>query len=139
MNTKSGTDPHILVGRAFALGEEAIEREDWPAVKVHILACPECQRRVRTVVHNPIMREVQKRAHPTEVELFVFRFAEKLPAEEGSDVEFSEVLLLENGKGVEVGAPTVKGASVKAKVLKRSIKPVKPCVMAVNQYAVHIE
>ena len=44
---------------------------------------------------------------------------EKLAAEEGSNVEFPEVLLLENGKGVEVGAPLVKGAKVIGKVLKQ--------------------
>ena len=44
---------------------------------------------------------------------------EKLPAEEGSNVEFSEVLLLENDKGVEVGKPLVKGAKVTGKVLKQ--------------------
>ena len=44
---------------------------------------------------------------------------EKLPAEEGSDVEFAEVLLLENDKGVEMGEPLVKGAKVTAKVLKQ--------------------
>ncbi|OHA64893.1 MAG: 50S ribosomal protein L21 [Candidatus Wildermuthbacteria bacterium RIFCSPHIGHO2_01_FULL_48_27b] len=44
---------------------------------------------------------------------------EKLPAEEGSDIEFSEVLLTENGKGIEIGAPLVKGAKVKGKILKQ--------------------
>ena len=44
---------------------------------------------------------------------------EKLPTEEGSDIEFSEVLLVESDKGTEVGAPLVEGATVKAKVLKQ--------------------
>ena len=44
---------------------------------------------------------------------------EKLPQEEGTDVEFSEVLLLENDKGLEVGAPFVQGAKVKGKILKQ--------------------
>ena len=44
---------------------------------------------------------------------------EKLAAEEGSDVEFSEVLLLENGKGLQVGTPFVKGTKVKGKILKQ--------------------
>ena len=44
---------------------------------------------------------------------------EKLPQEEGTDVEFSEVLLLENDKGLEVGAPFVQDAKVKGKILKQ--------------------
>lgn len=44
---------------------------------------------------------------------------EKLAQEEGSDVVFDEVLLIENDKGTEVGAPLVQGAKVKAKVLKQ--------------------
>jgi len=44
---------------------------------------------------------------------------EKLPQEEGTDVEFSEVLLLENDKGLEVGAPFVQGAKVKGKILQQ--------------------
>ena len=47
---------------------------------------------------------------------------EKLPQEEGTDVEFSEVLLLENDKGLEVGAPFVQGAKVKGKILKQGKK-----------------
>ena len=45
---------------------------------------------------------------------------EKLPQEEGSDVVFNEVLLLETDKGVEIGTPLVKGAKVKGKVLKQA-------------------
>ena len=44
---------------------------------------------------------------------------EKLALKEGSDVVFEEILLLENDKGVEVGAPLVQGAKVKAKLLKQ--------------------
>ncbi len=44
---------------------------------------------------------------------------EKLAGEEGSDVEFSEVLLVENDKGLEVGAPLVQGAKVKGKILRQ--------------------
>ncbi len=43
---------------------------------------------------------------------------EKLPIEEGSDVEFPEVLLSENDNGLEIGAPFIKGAKVKGKLLK---------------------
>jgi len=43
---------------------------------------------------------------------------EKLPAQEGNEVEFSEVLLIENDKGLEIGAPFVQGAKVKATLFK---------------------
>ena len=43
---------------------------------------------------------------------------EKLPKEEGSEVEFPEVLLLENEKGVAIGAPLVEGVKVKGTLLK---------------------
>src|SRR3989344_9435377 len=45
---------------------------------------------------------------------------EKLPMEEGSDVVFQEVLLLEGDKGLEIGAPLVPGAKVTGKVLKQA-------------------
>jgi len=44
---------------------------------------------------------------------------EKLPQEEGSDVVFEEVLLLENEKGTEIGTPFIEGASVKGKLLEQ--------------------
>lgn len=43
---------------------------------------------------------------------------EKLPAEAGETVEFSEVLML-GGDELRVGAPFVAGASVKAEVLEQ--------------------
>jgi large subunit ribosomal protein L21 len=43
---------------------------------------------------------------------------EKLLEKEGSEVEFSEVLLLENEKGLVIGAPFVEGAKVKGKLLE---------------------
>ena len=43
---------------------------------------------------------------------------EKLAQEEGSEVEFSEVLLLENEKGLAIGAPIVEGVKVRGKLLK---------------------
>lgn len=42
---------------------------------------------------------------------------EKLDTEEGKEINFSEVLLLEKNKKIEIGAPMVKGAKVVAKVL----------------------
>ena len=43
---------------------------------------------------------------------------EKLPLQEGSGVEFPEVLLLDNEKGLTIGTPLVEGAKAKGKVLK---------------------
>ena len=44
-------------------------------------------------------------------------FIPKLEQEAGSTIKFDKVLLLADEKNVKVGAPTVKGASVEAKVL----------------------
>lgn len=43
---------------------------------------------------------------------------ETLEAEAGKTVSFDEVLLVANGDAITVGAPVVKGASVKAEVVK---------------------
>jgi len=48
-----------------------------------------------------------------EMKLFVHR----LKAEEGSQITFDRVMLVDNDGKVKVGAPTVKGASVTATVL----------------------
>ena len=45
-------------------------------------------------------------------------FVEKIEAEEGASVTFNQVLLAGEGEDVKVGAPTVEGATVEAKVLK---------------------
>ena len=45
-------------------------------------------------------------------------YVNRLDAKEGSKVSFENVLLLDNGSKVVVGTPTVKGASVEAKVVK---------------------
>lgn len=44
---------------------------------------------------------------------------EKLPLEEGKEVVFDEILLVENNDTVQIGTPTVKGAKVKGKVLSQ--------------------
>ena len=44
-------------------------------------------------------------------------FVHRLDAEEGSKVDFEKVLLVENDRKVNVGAPAVKGAKVTAKVV----------------------
>lgn len=43
---------------------------------------------------------------------------EKLEIEEGGKITFDEVLLVDQEKGVEVGAPFVKNAKVEGKVLR---------------------
>jgi large subunit ribosomal protein L21 len=48
-----------------------------------------------------------------DMQLFVHRLAN----DEGTAVTFDQVLLVDNGGKVQVGAPTVSGASVSAKVL----------------------
>ena len=44
---------------------------------------------------------------------------EKKDAEENKGVVFDEVLLIDDGKKVEVGQPLVKGAKVEGKILKQ--------------------
>ena len=43
-------------------------------------------------------------------------FVNRLEGEEGSEVTFDNVLLIEDGGKVEVGAPAIKGAKVSAKI-----------------------
>jgi len=45
-------------------------------------------------------------------------FVHRLENEEGSNVNFDEVLLVDNDGKIKVGAPTVKNASVTAKVIE---------------------
>ena len=45
-------------------------------------------------------------------------FVHRLEVKEGSNVDFENVLLIDNGGKVNVGAPAVKGAKVTAKVLE---------------------
>jgi len=44
---------------------------------------------------------------------------EKLDAKEDKEITFSDVLLLEKSRKLEIGTPKVKGAKVIAKVLKQ--------------------
>lgn len=48
---------------------------------------------------------------------------EKLVAEAGKSVEFTDVLLIADGESVTVGTPLVKGASVTAKVTEQGRGP----------------
>ena len=45
---------------------------------------------------------------------------EKLLTEEGAEVVFDEVLLIDNDTKTEFGSPTIKGAKVKGKLLKQA-------------------
>ena len=44
-------------------------------------------------------------------------YVHRLDAEEGSNIDFDKVLLVDNEGTVNVGTPTVKGAKITAKVL----------------------
>lgn len=48
---------------------------------------------------------------------------EHLPVEEGKKVKLDRVLLVNDGKKVKIGTPTVKGASVSATVLRHEKGP----------------
>ena len=45
-------------------------------------------------------------------------FVHRLETKEGSKIDFDQVLLMDNGVKIEVGAPVIKGAKVTAKVLE---------------------
>jgi large subunit ribosomal protein L21 len=45
-------------------------------------------------------------------------YVHRLQEEEGKKVSFNNVLLLENGKDITIGAPAIDGAAVEAKVVK---------------------
>lgn len=45
---------------------------------------------------------------------------EKIEAEDGTNVEFDQVLLVNDGKETKVGTPTVSGAVVKAKIVEQT-------------------
>ena len=44
-------------------------------------------------------------------------FVNRLDAKEGSKVSFDKVLLLDDGKNIKVGKPTISGTSVEAKIV----------------------
>ena len=52
------------------------------------------------------------------VEKDKFIYAHRLQAEEGAEISFDKVMLVDNDGEVQLGAPTLSGASVKGKVLK---------------------
>lgn len=45
-------------------------------------------------------------------------YVHRLANEEGSNVSFDRVLLIDNNGAITIGAPAINGASVEAKVLK---------------------
>ncbi|MFH1000645.1 MAG: 50S ribosomal protein L21 [Bacteroidota bacterium] len=45
-------------------------------------------------------------------------FVHRLDSEEGASLEFNKVLLIDNEGTVNIGAPTVEGAKVSAKVIE---------------------
>ena len=61
---------------------------------------------------------VEIAGHQYKVEKDQKVFVNRLQTEEGNNVSFENVLLLDNGNKVTVGAPAIDGAQVGAKVLK---------------------
>ena len=59
---------------------------------------------------------VEIAGHQFKVEKDQRIFVNRLEGEEGSKVTFDNVLLIEDGGKVEVGAPAIKGAKVSAKI-----------------------
>jgi len=45
-------------------------------------------------------------------------YAPKMDGETGATVSFDKVLLMDSGKGIEVGAPVIVGAKVSGKILE---------------------
>jgi len=45
-------------------------------------------------------------------------YAPKMEGETGTTVSFDKVLLMDSGKGIEVGSPLIKGAKVSGKILE---------------------
>jgi large subunit ribosomal protein L21 len=45
-------------------------------------------------------------------------YAPKMEGETGTAVSFDKVLLMDSGKGIEVGSPLIKGAKVSGKILE---------------------
>ena len=60
---------------------------------------------------------VEIAGHQYKVEKDKYIYTQKLSTEAGEDVEFENVLLVDDNGSVAVGAPTVSGAKVKATVL----------------------
>jgi len=52
------------------------------------------------------------------VEQDKFIYAHRLQANEGDSITFDKVLLIDNEGAIQVGAPTIAGASITAKILK---------------------
>jgi large subunit ribosomal protein L21 len=46
---------------------------------------------------------------------------EKLPGDAGTQVELGEVLLVADGENIQVGAPTVAGATVRAEIVAQGL------------------
>ena len=61
---------------------------------------------------------VEIAGHQFKVEKDQRVFVNRLATEEGSTVDFDNVLLLDNDGDVTLGAPAIDGASVEAKVVK---------------------
>lgn len=72
---------HILTGRALLLGEESLSSEDWPVVENHLNQCGRCRQHAMKLVHNPILRHLQEKLHPTVEEIVAYVAPEVTPEE----------------------------------------------------------
>ena len=45
-------------------------------------------------------------------------YAPKIDGETGSSISFDKVLLIDDGSGIQIGAPTVSGVTVSGKILE---------------------
>ncbi len=57
------------------------------------------------------------KGHQYKVEPQRYIYVDRLKEEEGSEITIDKVLLVVDGDNIQIGTPTVEGASVKAKVL----------------------
>ncbi|MDG2426694.1 MAG: 50S ribosomal protein L21 [Flavobacteriales bacterium] len=65
-------------------------------------------------------------------------YVNRLPQDEGAKVSFDRVLLVDNGKQIDVGAPAVKGATVYA-VIERHLKGDKVLVFKKKRRKGHVK
>ncbi len=74
-------------------------------------------RRLQTIKDKRMYAIVEIAGQQFKVEKDRTIFVHRLQTAEGEQVEFEKVLLIEDGKDIKVGTPTVSGAKITAKVL----------------------
>lgn len=56
------------------------------------------------------------------VEANKYLYAPLMEGENGAQVSFDKVLLIDDGSSVAVGTPTIKGASISGKIMEQEVK-----------------